>query len=101
MGKRLKWDKDAKKQMREILAYYKEVANKLVVDKITVKIQHTVSLLPAHPFLGRPEPDIPGTYRSILAYSHYRIIYRIEGEVIYITGIWDCRQNPTKLKQQI
>ncbi len=101
MGKRVKWDKSAKKQLREILTYYKEVANRCVADKITVKIHNTIRLLPAHPLLGHTEPGLPDNYRSILAYSHYRIIYRIEKEVIYITGIWDCRQDPTKLKHQI
>ena len=30
--------------------------------------------------------------------DHYKIIYRIEDQVIYITDIFDTRQNPGKMK---
>ena len=30
--------------------------------------------------------------------SHYKIIYRVVGEYIYITDIFDSRQDPDKMK---
>jgi len=33
-----------------------------------------------------------------LVQSHYKIIYRIEGNTIYITDIFDSRQDPAKMK---
>jgi plasmid stabilization system protein ParE len=36
-------------------------------------------------------------YRRIIE-SHYKIIYRVIGESIYITDIFDSRQDPEKMK---
>lgn len=30
--------------------------------------------------------------------GHYKIIYRVEGQAIYITDIFDSRQDPNKMK---
>jgi hypothetical protein len=30
--------------------------------------------------------------------KHYKVIYYVEKNVIYIATIWDCRQNPVKLR---
>jgi plasmid stabilization system protein ParE len=30
--------------------------------------------------------------------GHYKIIYRVEGQAIYITDIFDSRQNPSRMK---
>jgi hypothetical protein len=37
------------------------------------------------------------SHRRIIE-GHYKIIYRIEEEVIYITDIFDTRQDRTKMK---
>jgi hypothetical protein len=33
-----------------------------------------------------------------LVESHYKIIYRVVGEYIYVTDIFDSRQDPDKMK---
>lgn len=33
-----------------------------------------------------------------LIYKHYVVIYRIEGNYVYINKVFDARQNPKKLK---
>ncbi len=37
------------------------------------------------------------TYRSIIINKKGKMIYRIEGEIIYIVDFWDCRREPKKL----
>jgi len=37
------------------------------------------------------------SHRRIIE-GHYKIIYRIEREIIYITDIFDSRQDPAKMK---
>jgi plasmid stabilization system protein ParE len=32
-----------------------------------------------------------------LVVGHYKVIYRIEGETIYVTDIFDTRQDPSKM----
>jgi len=38
------------------------------------------------------------TYRSLVVKKTYKIVYYIEDDTIYISALFDCRQNPQKLK---
>jgi plasmid stabilization system protein ParE len=40
-------------------------------------------------------------YRSLVVCRIYKVIYRIEHQKIYIVDIWDCRRDPSKLRQNI
>jgi toxin ParE1/3/4 len=79
---------------------------------ITLKVSHeklmeirdeildAADTLLLQPLQGRTEPYLEhlnlGHRRLIV--GHYKIIYRIIGEVIYITDIFDSRQDPAKMK---
>jgi toxin ParE1/3/4 len=65
-------------------------------DRILSKAQKLL----LKPHIGRREE-----YLEHLGQSHrriiegpYKIIYRIEGDIIYITDIFDSRQDPAKMK---
>jgi len=51
-------------------------------------------LLSANPYLGKIEPvleDSAKTYRSLIHYKDYKIIYTFEGDnKIQIVSIWHC-----------
>lgn len=54
----------------------------------------------SQPFQGGIEPYLAHLnlgHRRVIV-SHYKIIYRIDGEVIFITDIFDSRQDPDKMK---
>ncbi|MDX9847914.1 MAG: type II toxin-antitoxin system RelE/ParE family toxin [Tenuifilaceae bacterium] len=53
-----------------------------------------------HPLQGQEEPLLEhlGLGHRRLVVSHYKIIYRIIEESIYITDIFDSRQDPDKMK---
>lgn len=90
----------AKKKLRNIYAYYNQVAGKRVATKMRQHIQDTIDRLIHFPHLGQVVSDNhenPYTYRSILAHPHYKVIYRIAGEIVYIADIWDSRQEPGSL----
>jgi len=56
--------------------------------------------LAINPFIGQEEPYLEHLnlrYRRIIK-DHYKIIYRVTGQYIYITDIFDTRQDPTKMK---
>jgi plasmid stabilization system protein ParE len=40
-------------------------------------------------------------YRSLVVCRTYKVIYRIEHQIIYIVDIWDCRRDPLKLRQNV
>ncbi len=53
------------------------------------------------PLSGQKEPLLEpmGLGHRRLIEGHFKIIYRIEGEYIYITDIFDSRQDPDKMKK--
>ena len=64
----------------------------------------TADTLLTFPLAGKEEDVLkenPKNYRSLVACKHYKLIYRIEKNIIKIVAVWDCRQNPKKLKRII
>jgi plasmid stabilization system protein ParE len=53
-----------------------------------------------HQFQGQEDPFLEhlGLGHRRIVVSHYKIIYRIIEEYIYITDIFDSRQDPDKMK---
>lgn len=68
--------------------------------EIRNRILDAADILLLHPFFGQKEPQLEhlGFGHRRLIESHYKIIYRVLGEYIYITDIFDTRQNPDKMK---
>ena len=53
------------------------------------------------PQIAPIEPELKGfthTYRSLVVRKTYKVIFYIEDDTIYISALFDCRQNPQKLK---
>lgn len=45
--------------------------------------------------------DMPIAYRSLVVHKHYKLIYHIEAETIYITALFDTRRDPASLGDHI
>ena len=41
----------------------------------------------------------PEMFRSLVIRRQYKVVYFIEDEVIKIADVWDCRQNPAKMRR--
>lgn len=96
------WTDFAKLQLKNIFDYYKEVASTAVARKIVTGIRNRTILLKTHPQIGTVEEllsDSPYNYRYLVE-TNYKIIYRIDNKMIYITDIFDAHQNPQKLKKR-
>jgi len=94
------WTDFAKVQLRNVFDYYAEVASKTVAKNIISGIRNRTILLRTHPNIGTIEEllmESPHKYRYLVE-NNYKIIYRIEDSIIYITDIFDTHQNPNKLK---
>lgn len=90
----------AKKQIHLIYSYYKETASVQVAKKIKKEIDETILQLKYFPESGPAEESMNRfgkKYRRLIS-GNYKIIYRIEGDEIYITDVFDSRQNPGKMK---
>jgi plasmid stabilization system protein ParE len=79
------------------------IAPKVTQEKlleIRDRILDKADTLPLHPLQGQKEPYLEHLdlgHRRVIE-SHYKIIYKVMDECIYITDIFDSRQDPDKMK---
>lgn len=98
------WLSPARKRLREIANYYLREKHTLAGHRIVKEITNAAHSLKTFPEMGTVETtlvDSPKTYRYLVVRNNYKIIYRIDNKKIYIVTIWDCRQNPDKLRKEI
>ena len=77
----------------------KEVSLEKLIE-IRDQLLNSTDILITHPKLGKKEEYLEHLklgHRRIIE-GHYKIIYRVEKKVIYITDIFDTRQAPSKMK---
>ncbi len=89
----------AKQHLRQIHDYYKELVSKKIADKIKQGIIEKLKILKDNPHIGQKEEFLEPlnlNHRRMVE-GNYKIVYRIEGETIFITDIFDARQNPDKI----
>lgn len=101
---RVKWLNLATKGRQNVASY---IHRKFGDDRKDVFLQHvreTTQMLKSHPNLGPIDPlfaDRSVAYRSVVIDSLSKMVYFIEGDVIYIAAFWDCRQEPAALASQV
>jgi len=79
------------------------IAQKVSQDKlieIRDQILDRADTLLKQPLIGQKEPFLEhlGFGHRRLVEGHCKIIYKVVGEYIYITDIFDSRQDPDKMK---
>ncbi|NDV83870.1 type II toxin-antitoxin system RelE/ParE family toxin [Bacteroides sp. 51] len=98
----VKWEPLAEQQLENISAYYHRVAGLKTANRIVDKVVETVVRLAIFPKMGSIELNMEGLnyeYRSLVTHKHYKVVYRIENEIIYIFSVFDCRQDPRKMRE--
>jgi len=98
---RIEWSELASRQLKDIHEYYCNKANSKIARKILNKIIERVEILYANPFSGTKEEllsDLPEEFRYLVE-ENYKIIYWFEDGIITIASVFDCRQNPEKIKK--
>ena len=97
----IEWSELAEKQLNEIYDYYLFETNPGTAKRIINRIIERVEILYKNPFSGPKEElltEYPEEFRYLVE-SNYKIIYWIEKELIIIASVFDCRQNPEKMKR--
>ncbi|GAB6008505.1 type II toxin-antitoxin system RelE/ParE family toxin [Dysgonomonas reticulitermitis] len=102
---KINWTHKADARIDEILDFYKEKSPK-VAKEILVDINKTVEPLVKFPQMAAIEPvlsDLPISFRSLIVRNIYKIIYYVDENngTINIVTVWDCRQNPKNLKDEV
>ncbi|MDZ4845763.1 MAG: type II toxin-antitoxin system RelE/ParE family toxin [Chitinophagales bacterium] len=86
--------------LQEVLEFLSPKVNLEKLTQIRDEILDKADTLMKHPYLGQEEEYLEHLQMGHrrLVQSRYKIIYRIEGNTIYITDIFDSRQDPAKMK---
>ncbi len=90
----------AKSNLRKLYNYYKEEVSEKLAERIKLDLLNTILKLETHPYLGQKEELLASLnldHRYIIK-GHYKIIFRIESDIIYITDFFDSRQNLNKMR---
>ena len=84
----------------EVMEFLAQKVSLVKVFEIRNEILNKADKLLKQPFLGQEEEYLKhlGLGHRRLDYSHYKIVYRVEGDKIYITDIFDSRQDIRKMK---
>jgi plasmid stabilization system protein ParE len=95
------WTAFAVNELKSIFIYHRAVASVLVADNIKKSILQTAKLLGKHPNIGMLEEnliDLNQGHRFTIE-GNYKIIYLVVEDEVYITDVFDCRQNPQKIRR--
>ena len=79
----------------EFLARVSEYAASKLLDELIADIDSLHSSPLRNPMFNRPH--LPsGKYRYMISGKRYRIVYQVEGDIVYVDDIQDCRQDDDK-----
>ncbi|MEA3317301.1 MAG: type II toxin-antitoxin system RelE/ParE family toxin [Bacteroidota bacterium] len=95
------WTETALNNLEDIFEYYKYKASVSVAKKIVNELVRTSLKIQNSPKIGRKEELLINRkfeYRFLIS-GKYKIIYWIEDNYIKISTVFDCRQNPEKIKK--
>jgi len=90
----------AKFRLKEIKEYYSFRVSSKIANQIIKEIVEATKPLEFQPLIGPEEEFLSHLklgHRYIIA-GNYKILYRIDNDNIYITDVFDTRQNPVKMK---
>lgn len=91
----------AREQLKEIFGYYTAVASRRVARGVIDDILSSLETLGRNPLMG-PVEELLKNYAEGYRYlvrGNYKIVYRVVPESIIVESVFDCRQNPVKIKE--
>ena len=94
----------AKQQIRQIARYIFSEFGKERRDEFMQEVRRTRRLIEGSPNIGHVEPllaDRPLMYRSFVMNRLDKIVYRIDGDIIYFVALWDVRRDPVTLANEV
>jgi plasmid stabilization system protein ParE len=97
---KLVYSEQAIASLQECLDFFSLEVPAEKVNEIRNRILDKADTLLINPYTGQQEEyleHLGQSHRRVIE-GHYKIIYKVEGEVIIITDIFDSRQDPAKMK---
>lgn len=100
---KLIWTAFAAEQLESIYVFIKD-KSEMAAAGIYNDILDEVDSLLHFPYMAPVETllsEFTESYRSLVVRNIYKVVYYINNETIYIVAVFDCRQNPEKLKKGV
>ena len=102
MGRRpkIRWSRLADLDLQAAHAFL-EKRSPGAAQRFAQEILEALAHIEAHPEAGAVAADLlpRGTYRHWIC-GHYRLIFRIDEDWIWLLRIWDSRRNPANLRPE-
>ena len=98
------WDPKAKDSLRQIARYINAKFGKKARVDFMQKVKDTELLLRRSPNVGQIDSLFDGrtiAYRSVVINGLNKMVYRVDGDIIYIVAFWDTRKEPKEQANQI
>jgi len=91
---------EAIQNLKEALDYTAQQTSDEKASQIKSKLFRQADQLLDNPEMGQKEPYLAhlGLNHRRLVVTNYKIIYRVEGKIVYITDIFYTRQDPKNMK---
>ena len=89
--------------MRQVARYVNRMFGRKARQDFMHRVKDSEQLILHQPNIGQIDPlyaDRTLTYRSIIINGLNKMVYRIEGDIIYIVDFWDTRREPTNQAAQ-
>ena len=99
---RVIWDRKAKEALRTIVDYIRKDSDQ-AANNVKEKLLEVASGLSKMPERYSPEAalaHLPGNYRSVRQW-HYKIVYKIDNQNVFILTIFHERRNPDSLADSV
>ena len=95
MVKRIEWSKKAIGELYHVLGYLKSEVSVSSSEKFLDLVEKHVEKIKKYPTKGRQAPNRK-TIRFVLVGKNHRLYYRPHGSILYITALFDTRQDVSK-----
>ena len=88
-------------ELKRIYEYYRTVASETVAQKIKNRILEKALTLRTLPYKGQLEINLEELKEEhrYLVEGNYKIIYKVMQSTVFVTDIFDTRQDPEKMKR--
>ena len=101
---KIKWLHYASVQRQQVSAYIRKEFGVKRAKQFKQEVDFAAKSLARSPYIGQIDPlfaDRPQTYRSVIVNGLNKMVYRIEGDTIYIAAFWDTRREPGGQAEQV
>ena len=95
MAKRIEWSKKAIGELYHVLGYLRNEVSVNSSEKFFDLVEKHIEKIQKYPTIGRPVPKRK-TVRFVLVGKNHRLYYRPHGSILFITSLFDTRQDINK-----